>query len=141
MDQFFIPMVNDLLGNYKDPNFSSKLDPRVSYHQILVHPPHVEKIAFRTHESHYEFLVMSFGLTNAPVTFQSTMNRVFKYILRKFVLVFFDDILIFSETKEDHWLHLVQVFDILRKHKLLLKLLNALFFQEELQFLGSHYLS
>ena len=103
-------------------------------------PDDVHKTAFKTHSGDNEYLVMPFGLTNAPCTFQGLMNHVFEPILRKFLLVFFDDILIYSKSWDDHLEHLDMVFSILRHHQLYLKMSKCTFGATRIEYLG-HFIS
>ncbi|CAM8884640.1 unnamed protein product [Rhodiola kirilowii] len=96
----------------------------------------VFKTAFRTHEGHYEFLVMPFGLSNAPSTFQATMNELFRPVLRRFVLVFFDDILVYSSSWEDHMRHLHEVLSILNSNTFFAKLAKCEFGRAQITYLG-----
>jgi len=114
----------------------SKIDLRSGYHQILVRPEDVQKTAFRSRYGHYEYVVMPFGVTNAPAIFMDYMNRIFRPYLDQFVVVFIDDILIYSESREEHAEHLRVVLGILREHQLYGKLSKCEFWLEEVQFLG-----
>jgi len=109
---------------------------RSGYHQIRIKEEDIAKTAFRTRYGHYEFVVLPFGLTNAPATFMCLMNSVFHQFLDKFVLIFIDDILIYSRSMEEHKEHLKQVLQTLQEHQLYGKFSKCDFFKEEIQYLG-----
>lgn len=134
-NKYPLPVVDELLDELSRAAWFTKLDMRSSYHQIRLCPADEAKTAFRTHSGHWEFRGMPFGLTNAPATFQALMNTIFQPLLWKCVLVFVDDILIYSPTMEAHVEHLQQVFAILNDHQLLLKRSKCSFVQQTLDIL------
>jgi hypothetical protein len=116
----------------------SKIDLRSGYHQLRIRPSDILKTTFITKYGLYEFIVMSFGLTNAPTFFMNMLNSVFMDFLDKFVVVFIDDILIYSQSEEEHVDHLKMVLQRLREHQLYAKLSKCEFWINEVLFLGSY---
>jgi len=135
-EKFPIPIINDLLDELSGAQFFTKLDLCSSYRQIRMREADIPKTAFLTHEGHYEFLVMSFGLCSAPSTFQSLMNYVFHLFFHHFVLVFFDDMLIYSKTWTIHLALVDRVLHILSHHLLFLKQYTCAFGASEVNYLG-----
>ena len=135
-DKFPIPMVDELLDELQGTRVFFKLELRIGYHQISMKEEDIENKAFKTHEGHYEYLVMPFGFTNAPSTFQALMNEVFRPYLRKFVLVFFDDILVYNKGMQKHASHLKMVLQTLADHQLYAKMSKCVFVASEVEYLG-----
>nr|XP_051212601.1 uncharacterized protein LOC127330429 [Lolium perenne] len=135
-DKFPIPVVHELFDELHGAWFFTKLNLRSGYHQVHIHPEDIAKTVFRTHHGHFEFVVMPFGLTNAPATFQALMNDVLCPYLRRFVLVFFNDILIYSASWAEHLQHIAIVFNELRAHRLHLKRSNCSFAMTSVAYLG-----
>ena len=131
-----MPRIDGLFDQLQGAQVFSKIDLRSGYHQLKIKGEDIPKTAFQTRYGHYEFLVLLLGLTNAPATFMDLMNRVFHEYLDHFVIVFIDDILIYSKSQEEHENHLRIVLQILRERKLYAKLKKCEFWLNKVVFLG-----
>nr|KYP72694.1 Transposon Ty3-I Gag-Pol polyprotein [Cajanus cajan] len=135
-NKYPLPRIDDLMDQLRGATVFSKIDLRSGYHQIKVKAEDIQKTAFRTMYGHYEYQVMPFGVTNAPAVFMDYMNRIFRPYLDHFVVVFIDDILIYSRTHEEHEEHLQTILQILKDKQLYAKLSKCEFWLEEVKFLG-----
>ena len=135
-NKYPLPRTEDLFDQLKGEGVFSKIDLRSRYYQLRVKEVNVLKTAFRTQYGHYEFLVMPFGLTNASTAFMDLMNRVFRPYVDQFVVVFIDDILVYSKDAKEHEKHLKIVLQTLREKKLYAKLRKCDFWLKEVSFLG-----
>ena len=135
-NKYPLPRIDQLMDSLAGAKVFTSLDLQSGYHQIRISPEDVSKTAFRTPFGHYQFKVLSFGLTNAPATFQAAMNDMLRPLLGKFVVVYIDDILIYSKDAKEHTSHVRQVLELLRANHYHIKLPKCEFEQEEVKFLG-----
>ena len=135
-NKYPLPRIDELLDRLKGAKYFSKIDLRSGYHQVRIDESDIPKTAFRTRYGHFEFLVLPFGLTNAPATFMHMMQSIFRKCLDEFVIIFLDDILIYSKTKEEHEKHVEEVLKLLRENKLYAKESKCEFFKNKMSFLG-----
>ncbi|KAI3795824.1 hypothetical protein L1987_38484 [Smallanthus sonchifolius] len=135
-NRYPLPRIDDLLDQLQGSSFYLKIDLRSGYHQLRVRDEDISKTVFRTRYGHFEFLVMPFGLTNAPAVFMDLMNRVCKPYLDQFIIVFIDDILIYSKSREEHEEHMRLILELLKQEQLYAKFSKCDFWIREVQFLG-----
>ena len=135
-NKYPLPKIEDLFDQMNGARVFSKIDLRTGYHQLKIRETDIPKTAFTTRYGLFEYTVMSFGLTNAPAYFMNLMNKIFMEYLDKFVVVFLDDILIYSKTEEEHAEHLRLVLETLQEHQLYAKLSKCEFWLSEVAFLG-----
>jgi hypothetical protein len=131
-----LPRIDDLFDKLRGSNIFSKIDLRAGYHQVIIKEEDIHKTSFQTRYGHYEFVVVPFGLTNAPVVFMFLMNDIFINYLDRFVIVFLDDILIYSNSEEEHENHLRLVLQVLREYQSYAKLSKCSFYQKQIHYLG-----
>ena len=131
-----LPHIDELFDQLQEAVVFSKLDSRQSYYQLRILEKEIPKIAINSRYGHFEFAVIPFGLTNAPAVFMDLMHRIFKPYLDQFVVVFIDDILVYSKTLEDHEKHLRIVLQTLKEHRLYAKFSKCELYFNEITFLG-----
>jgi hypothetical protein len=134
-NKYPLPRIDNLFDQLKDAKIFSEIDLRSGYHQVRIKEEDTNKTTFKTRYGHYEFTVVPFGLSNAPVVFMYLMNGIFREYLDKFVIVFLDDILIYSKSEEEHEQHLRMVLQVLREHQLYVKLSTCSFYHNKIHYL------
>ena len=135
-NRYPLPRIDELLDRLRGAKLFTKIDLRSGYYQIRVHSSDVHKTTFRTRYGHFEFLVLPFGLTNAPATFMHLMHSIFRECLDDFIIIFLDDILVYSKGLGDHIHHVRQTLEVLRQNKLYAKVSKCAFFQSSVKYLG-----
>jgi hypothetical protein len=135
-NKFPMPLIEEILDELTGARFFTKLDFRLGFHQVRMSREDEFKTMFKTHHGHYQFKVMPFGLTNAPTTFQCIMNSILEALLKKCVIVFMDDILVYNTSLQEHVDYLRQVLTLLRSYKFFVKRSKCAFAQTELEYLG-----
>ena len=135
-NRYPLSKIDYLFDQLRGAKIFSKIDLRSGYHQVRIKEEDISKTTFRMRYGHYEFTVVSFGLTNAPATFMCLMNGIFRKYLDKFIIVFLDDILIYSKSEEEHEEHLRITLQVLRENQLYAKLSKCSFYQRQIQYLG-----
>ena len=135
-NKYLFPRIDELFDQMRGEKVFSKIELRSGYHQVRIKDEYIHKKTFKTRYGHYEFVVVPFGLTKAPVKFMCLMNSVFSFYLDKFVLLFLDDILIYSNNEEEHEEHLRLTLQFLREHQLYAKLSKCDFYRDRIQSLG-----
>ncbi|GKA24626.1 putative reverse transcriptase domain-containing protein [Tanacetum coccineum] len=135
-NRYPLPQIDDLFDQLQGSSVYSKIDLRSGYHQLIVQEVYIPKTAFKTRYGHYEFQVIPFGLTNAPTVFMDLMNQVCKSYLDKFMIVFINDIVIYSKNKEEHEEHLKLILELLKKEELYVKFSKCDFWLPKVHFLG-----
>jgi hypothetical protein len=135
-NKYPLPMIDDLFDQLKDAKIFSKIELRSCYHQVRIKEEDINKTTFRTRYDNYEFTIVPFGLSNASTVFMCLMNGIFREYLDKIVIVFLDDIIIYSKSEEEHEKHLRMVLQVLREHQLYAKLSKCLFYQRQIHYLG-----
>jgi hypothetical protein len=131
-NKYPLSRINDLFDQLKDEKIFSKIDFRLGYHLVIIKEKDIIKTSFITWYGNYEFTVVTFGLSNAPIVFMCLMNGIFKEYVDKFVIVFLDDIIIYSKSEEEHAQHLRMVLQVLREHHLYAKLGKFSFYQKKI---------
>ena len=134
-NRYPLPRIDELLDRLRGANLFTKTDLRSGYHQIRVHPGDVHKTTFRTRYGHFEFLVLPFGLTNAPATFMHLMHSIFREQLDDYIIIFLDDILVYNKGLKAHVTHVHQTLSIMRQHRLYAKVSKCAFLQSRVEYM------